>query len=212
MTIKHIKVSGWENAIRGMRFPLNSEDKMDSTFENDNVILGPNDEKLCLELIKRGKDHRKFLRMIHVQMAVKMSMTWWSHFDTYKIGTTSNSRSKMHKFGSKDLTDDDFLNLDLYEVGLKKFIINEINMLFEQRRSMLKTNPNVAKEMWLSALNLLPNSYLQERMIDLNYEVLLNIYQARIGHKLSNEWNFFVNNTIDRLPYLREFYNKSIRS
>lgn len=43
---------------------------------------------------------------------------------------------------------------------------------------------------WRSMVQLLPSSYNQKRTINLNYEVLKNMYHQRKNHKLS-EWEEF---------------------
>lgn len=43
------------------------------------------------------------------------------------------------------------------------------------------------KKIWYAILQLLPESYNQRRTVTLNYEVLLNMYNARKNHKL-DEW------------------------
>ena len=70
--------------------------------------LGPNDLDLALRLIKAGPEHRKFLRMIHVQMDITGPLYWWKEMDTYKVATVANSCSTMHKIHSKEFTLDDF--------------------------------------------------------------------------------------------------------
>lgn len=61
MKIENINVYNFENAIRGMRNPLNSWSRNDSTF-NGKIILGENDLALATGLISAGTEHRKFLR------------------------------------------------------------------------------------------------------------------------------------------------------
>ena len=70
--IENISVSGFEGALRGMRNPLNSWHLADSIFTEEGSLkeIGPKDLGLCLRLIKAGASHRKFLRMIHVQLDV----------------------------------------------------------------------------------------------------------------------------------------------
>lgn len=124
--IKNIQTMGWEGALRGMRNPLNSWDKADSAYASDierndtniaaygtklnryEFVIGQNDLALCLKLIKAGPEHRKFLRMIHVQMDITAPLYWWKEFDTYKVATTSNSCSTMHKIAAKEFGFEDF--------------------------------------------------------------------------------------------------------
>ncbi len=102
------EVWGWEHAIRGMRNPLNSWDRIDSVEGYDGYILGENDIDLMLRLIKGGAPHRKFLRQIFVSVDITAPLYWWKEFDTYKVGTTANSCSTMHKLTEKKFERDDF--------------------------------------------------------------------------------------------------------
>ena len=68
--VEAIEVFGIEGAMRGMRNPLNSWDKADTAVSDDILEIGENDFNLATRLIKAGTEHRKFLRMIHVQMDI----------------------------------------------------------------------------------------------------------------------------------------------
>ena len=82
--IEHAITSGWQEALRGMRNPLNSWDKSDSEFFGDSDFkIGPNDLDLMKRLTKAGSDHRKFLRMIAVYMDITAPLYWWKEYDTY---------------------------------------------------------------------------------------------------------------------------------
>ena len=106
--VENIYTCGWEAALRGMRNPINSWRFSDTTFGTDNVSIGPADLALMMRLAKAGTDHRKYLRMIHIQMDVIAPLYWWKDYDTYKVATTANGCSTMHKLHAKDLTLDDF--------------------------------------------------------------------------------------------------------
>ena len=189
--IENTDTYGWEAAIRGMRNPMNSWDKSDSRWESSNIgeqhyIFGPNDTALMLKLCNAGTDHRKFMRMIHVSADVTAPLYWWKEYDTYKVGTVANSCSTMHKLGSKEFELDDFSHDYLDSTGerILKYWIDDLNDL---RYSYISTKD---KKDWYQMIQLLPSSYNQRRTIDLNYEVLTNIYHARLNHKL-NEWHEF---------------------
>jgi hypothetical protein len=120
--IENTQVVGWEPAIRGMRNPKNSWDRMDSAFDvdwcddsvwpheygTDSVVLGPNDHKLMMSLAKGGPVHAKYRRMITVYVDITAPLYWWKEYDTYKVGTVANSCSTMHKIHDKEFTLDDF--------------------------------------------------------------------------------------------------------
>jgi hypothetical protein len=191
MTISNYEVFGFKGAIRGMRNPYNSWDKSDSHDE----VIGPNDLELCKKLIKAGSDHRKFLRMIHVQVDVKAPFYIWKELDTYKVGTVANSCSTMHTITVKKFGFEDF------EQGKRDDVLCDIIVeLNNLRKEYLKTKD---KETWYSIIRLLPCSYLQLRTLDLNYETLMRMYFARENHKLT-EWHTFCI-WIETLPYMKEF-------
>ena len=125
--VDNVDIVGFKNAIRGMRNPLNSWDKSDSSYiyedgygasyyeDEDNELvfdydyaIGPADMDLMRRLANAGTDHRKYLRMIVVWMDILAPLYWWKEFDTYKVGTVANSCSTMHKIASKEFTPDDF--------------------------------------------------------------------------------------------------------
>ena len=114
--------------VLSMRNPMNSWDKSDSYYGYDNddkplYIVGDNDLDLMKRLRKAGTDHRKYLRMITVYVDITAPMYWWSEFDTYKVGTVSNSTSKMHKLLSKpfEMNDFSFDKLPGYKNEVKQF-------------------------------------------------------------------------------------------
>lgn len=207
MHCKIHNISGWYGAIMGMRYPKNSEDKSDSIFdENLNLVkLGEADKDLMIRLTKAGRDHSKFLRMIHVQASLNMTFQFYKQFDTYKIGTTANSRSTMHKFGVCDLS----VEKDFYTRNGKDHlrpIVNEINSLINIYKMKKQNNDKDCMIYWHTALEMLPISFCQERMIDLNYEVLLGM-SSRFTEKLNIEWNFILQSYIDACPLLKEFFD-----
>lgn len=109
MKFENTEVAGFRSAIRAMRNPLASWSKSDSyTSEDGTFILGDADKALAQRLIKAGSEHRKFLRQIYVAADITAPAYYMSEFDTYKIGTTRNSTSFMHKGVSKPFEVEDF--------------------------------------------------------------------------------------------------------
>lgn len=136
--IENVEVMGWEHAIRGMRNPMNSWEKSDSSYctyscddcrnfsvcnlndeayfkrfweedpANTNFAIGPNDHQLMMNLAHGGPVHAKYRRMITVYLDITAPLYWWKEFDTYKVGTVANSCSTMHKIHAKEFTREDF--------------------------------------------------------------------------------------------------------
>ena len=200
ISLSNAVVFGWHSAIMGMRNPMNSWANSDSAFFSDfSCKIGQNDLALMKALIKSGTEHRKFLRMIHVQMDIEAPLYWWKEFDTYKVGTVANSCSTMHKIHSKEFTVDDFSHehLDRFSTEVLGWTIKALN---GSREDYMKSK---SKDDWWQMIQLLPSSYNQLRTVDLNYEVLLNQYFQRKDHKL-DEWCIYCEQ-IKCFPYLNDF-------
>ena len=201
---ENTEVFNFEGAIRGMRNPLNSWNKSDSDFRyeyEEQAYLGPNDLDLMKRLIKAGSDHRKFMRQIIVSVDITAPLYWWKEFDTYKVGTVSNSCSTMHTIHAKEFTIDDF-SYDHCKVDpiVENYINDTLWILNRAREQFLQTKD---KAFWWDMIQLLPSSYNQKRTITLNYETLYNIYGSRKDHKL-DEWRVGFMDWIKSLPYAEE--------
>ena len=130
INIENVKVYGLEEAIRGMRNPLNSwaksdtgickggddgigcancamEEKCEHSYDYS-LQVGKKDHDLMMRLAAAGKPHSKYRRMIIVYLDIVAPLYWWKEFDTYKVGTVANSCSTMHKIAEKEFTWDDF--------------------------------------------------------------------------------------------------------
>lgn len=227
LTIENVEIYGWAAAIRGMRNPKNSWDRMDShpcleadwsgdcaMVMNDNepakdcdpdkyhFCVGENDFKLMQTLAAAGQDHGKFLRMITVTLDIAAPLYWWKEFDTYKVGTVANSCSTMHKIHAKEFDVNDFSHEHVEELTG-----DDYNMSYDFLLRTVDILNNYRKKFleandkkyWWQLIQLLPSSYNQRRTVQLNYAVLKNIYHARKDHKL-NEWHTLCD-WIESLPY-----------
>ena len=128
-------------------------------------------------------------------------------FDTYKVGTTANSTSTMHKLTSKPITLDCF-EIDDYhpdvmheiETGLNESAAKTIiNICESLRQKYLDTKD---KKYWKELIRWLPESFLQTRTVTMNYE---NLYEMclptqRRYHKLT-EWSKDFMKFARQLPY-----------
>ena len=219
--IENTEVMGWEHAIRGMRNPLNSWDKMDShdcpchdgldcncpmvegiqepaieckeALEKSAFCVGENDYDLMMRLAEAGPEHAKYRRMIVVYADVTAPLYWWKEYDTYKVGTVANSCSTMHKIHSKqfELADFSHEHLTIASSIALQEVIYNLNY-WRAQHDLAYTE----KEHGLMKL---AASYNQRRTVMLNYEVLANIYKQRKNHKL-DEWTEFCK-WIEDLPY-----------
>lgn len=179
-------VSNIEGAIRGMRNPLSSWEKSDSELKDGIFILGENDLILARKLCKAGSDHRKFMRQIFVSVDILAPLYWWKEFDTYKIGTVSNSESTMHTIHKKtiDLSLFSCEKLDKDKLSVFQSYVSQIEA---QRQVYLMSKDSSD---WIQIIQMLPSSFNQLRTCTLNFETLINIENSRANHKLS-EWRTF---------------------
>lgn len=207
--IENIEVVGLEPAIRGMRNPMNSWEKSDSKYDENNYILGTHDQILMQKLAKGGSVHAKYRRMIVVYMDIVAPLYFWKEFDTYKVGTVANSCSTMHKIHAKEFTLEDFSCEHLFPHAKETLqgIIDLLNYYrdiyvngveHDEKTHTMGVEPGI-KDFWWQMIQLLPSSYNQRRTVMLNYEVLTNIYKSRKDHKL-DEWRDFCK-MIEELPY-----------
>ena len=203
--VEKIDVWGFEHAIRGMRNPKNSWDRSDSYFEDTIDVnsktysIGENDLNLMRQLYKGGSEHRKYLRQIFVSMDITAPLYWWKEFDTYKVGTTADSCSTMHKIHAKEFELDDFSHEHLSEDVIRNPLNATINCLNFFRELYLQHKD---KDDWWQMIQLLPSSYNQKRTVTFTYENVVTMIRQRTGHKL-DEWNDFVS-ILKSLPYVQE--------
>ena len=211
--VENMEFWGFDHAIRGMRNPLNSWSRSDTIYgeyygldENGDEIrlpykkpmIGNNDLTLMKRLYAGGQPHRKYLRQIFVAMDITAPLYWWKEFDTYKVGTTANSCSTMHKIAAKPFELDDFSYDNLFSDSID-CLDSVIHKLNEYRK---RFNETKNKGDWWQMIQLLPSSYNQLRTVTMSYENVMNMLDYRQGHKL-DEWNEFCKILLE-LPYVAE--------
>lgn len=182
------------------------------------IFAGNNDLTLMKKLAAAGTDHRKFMRMINVTCDITAPRYWWTEFDTYKVSTVRNSCSTMHTIAEKEFTLDDFSrehlftrdfqtygiydNADQQTVYLQASALEVLNTVIQAlnayRRAYL-VSQKANKALWWQMIQLLPQSYNQRATVQMNYEVLANMYHSRKNHRL-DEWRKFCE-WVGGLPY-----------
>lgn len=216
--VENIEVWGFKHAIHGMRNPLQSWQKSDSVYlphqycdEDKEIemmqycdivpVIGKNDLDLMHRLYVAGTEHRKYLRQIFVSMDITTNHTLWSELDTYKVGVTRNSCSKMHTIHVKEFAPEDFSHEGIDEVGgaIRRHFNETLNALESLR---LKFNETHEKKYWRAIIELLPMGYNLRATITMNYENVMNIIHQRSNHKMF-EWIQFCD-ILKTLPYVKE--------
>lgn len=208
-SFKTLEIAGWRAAIHGMRHPLKSHSKSDSYFDPnlDDFIVGENDLDLMRRLSKAGDpSHYKFLRMIQVWADIRLPRMVWSEFDTYKVGTTANSESTMHRLMKDGISKED---LD-YEWGFDSYLDDEMQNTIDTINTIIDIYNNETfvfqeekEKYFYAAKAFLPECYMQKRVVNLNYQVLRNMYNQRKKHRLPQWHNDFVQ-WVSTLPLGKE--------
>ena len=144
--------------------------------------------KVADKLAWRANGENKFLRMIHANMEIRAPRYWWSHFDTYKIGTAAQSESTMHSLSKQ------FMIWDTdCEIGTRKEAVNLFNTLLEEKAdiTVLKSN--------------LPEGFLQSRVVSISYASLQTMWYQRHTQERLDWWKVFLN-IFPQFPYHQWLY------
>ena len=126
--------------------------------------------------------HNKFLESMQIWVRIKAPRYFWSEFDTYRVGVSKQSESTMHTLNRRELTQSDF------EYTLPEGILSSFNTLLKNSAPL-----EVLK-------NALPEGFLQERVVNLNYKVVRHIIKQRSKHKLP-QWLQFCRYMLKNLKY-----------
>lgn len=210
---KTLEVSGFVGAFHGMRAPMQSYHLSDSEFnDKGNPLIGEKDMNLAMRLNNGGNEHSKYRRMIHVQVEISMPRYWWSEMDTYKVATTANSESTMHKL----LNNDNPITEDQFYFGKDELVanyvrektmdaINELENLRQQYKG-LKETKFTKNQLLTIAKRILPECFIQTRTYDCSYQTVYEQVRQRvkIPHRLREEWVECFGKWVDSLPYTEE--------
>lgn len=212
--VENIEIFNFEGAFRGLRNPMNSWAKSDSGFvydkddeeKSNTFIIGPNDIRLAQRMLNGGPEESKFMRQIMISMDIDAPLFFWKEFDTYKVGTTANSCSTMHKLTSEEISAQNFsfIKPEEFEDQYNQYFIKTAQEEIIQYCEILRKvyNKTKDKRIWRALIEILPEGWNQRRTWTANYQVLRNIYFQRRNHKL-DEWREFCK-VIEELPYGKE--------
>lgn len=167
---------GYDIAIRGFGYSF-----MDSAADPEEYYtpdMKVRIEKAALAHVGKGRGMDKWIRQVAVYLDLRAPRYWWSEFDTYKVGTVAQSTSTMHTLSRRGIVMEDLEPSTPVDM--------EYLAYFNRRREdKLGTELRQLKGM-------LPEGYLQRRVVSLNYAVLRCIIDQRKNHRLP-EWHTFIN-------------------
>jgi hypothetical protein len=175
MEVYLLKETGYEEAMLGISLSWAS------------TVARAKDISIKLAFKQGG--HNKFLESIMIWLDVTAPRYWWQEFDTYRVGVTKQSASTMHTITKRTLEHEDFEMID----GVVLDYLNEYIISYQD-----ETDPIRKKEKFYMIKNLLPEGFLQRRIVCMNMKTLQNMYAQRKNHKLP-EWRNFFNDLFRQL-------------
>jgi len=144
--------------------------------------------KAALVNAGRDKGHNKFLEHMQVWLSVNATLEWWKQFDTYRIGMSKQSASTMHTL------DADVIYPEHFDVKAEEFVCKEDHQAYLYYLSMISRQSSRVKS------KMLPQAYLQEREVNLNYKTIRHIAMQRFTHRIK-DWQKFLEETIASLDH-----------
>jgi hypothetical protein len=213
MKIELLEIYGFVGMLKSLRLPFKKEVRSrvypQDIFENPygtgeislqttvEIQIDPKDIKLLQALIKAGDEHAKALRMLRIDCKLKTTRGLWQELDTYEVGVVNGcSESTMHTILNEELSLEHFDCHELNKGSIQR-TINEINFIKGENATSKTEKTRLIKE-------ILPESYLQERVISFSYQTLQRIYYQRciVKHRLTQWENF--GKFVESLPLSKE--------
>jgi hypothetical protein len=136
---------------------------------------------LLSKLATKDFGHNKAMESIAVWLDITAPRYFWQQFDTYRIGVSKQSQSTMHTGMKRELTQADF------SMPIPDALLDDLNFCIREHDfDRYKA--------------LLPESFLQRRVVSTNYKALRNMYQQRRTHRLQ-EWKELCDHLYVNLQY-----------
>ena len=178
---KHFHTLGKEQ----VKLPMAEGERLGSVRD----LIGQEDYMLLMNMSKGGSEESKWRRMIHVQLDITAPLYWWKEFDTYKVGTVSNSCSTMRSIHEKEFAPEDFSSEHLLSAPgcLAGFAGGD-------------RSPAEVLQLTIDMLNAARSAFLKTKDKQYWWQLMLRSqYRERKNHKL-DEWRQYCD-FIRGLPY-----------
>lgn len=166
--IGNVEVCGWEAAIRGMRNPMNSHNKSDSTYCKSMVCcrqgsgvcemfgtaecegLGENDLALMRKLAKGGSVHAKYRRYIDVFVDITAPLYFWKEFKTYRKGRKFLDEEDFYSYDDEGILED---NIEMNSCSTMHKIHSKEFELDDFSHEQLNQHSLEWLQQWIEVLN-----------------------------------------------------------
>jgi len=138
-------------------------------------------QEVARRLRFKGDGHNKYLESIFVWLDVDAPRYFWQQLDTYRTGVSKQSESTMHTMTRRALDQEDFAH------AIPQEHLDHLNRLID-------------REDWEAVKHDLPESFLQRRIVCLNYMSLQRMIRQRRSHRLA-EWSEFAGNVLQQVEH-----------
>ena len=201
MKVEVANVAGIDEAMESMRYSFDSQPEIrwkelcPMAYRHEPYAAAESDLILLRNLTITGDSHAKVNRMIQVWVRITAPRYWWTEFDTYHVGMTEMSESTVHTIKKciRDKT-----------LSLKNFEVSEFSKpMIEAWLTKMYTLDYKSELETMSVEDLkqtIPESFLQKRMVNLNYQTLRHIYFDRRNHRMPI-WRKFLEDILPQLPF-----------
>ena len=167
MYVEKISEHGYEEAVLGFSLSYNS------TIDRTKAIIA--------RYAWGVPGENKFLESIQVLLDVTAPRFWWQEMDTYRVGISKQSESTMHTIMKKPFSEDMFEDV----------LPTEMVQCLKEELEWLKNDKTLDSKVKLLIIkNMLPEGFLQRRIVNVNYKTLQNIINQRMNHRLP-QWKYF---------------------
>ena len=185
-------LEGFASACKAMRFSFGSEPKSIDKIVSKGYTLIKDDLDLMLKLVVAGDSHSKIMRMVQVWFDMELPRYLWQELDQYRVGTTSMSASTAHtlmkEIKAGKLSIDSFEHTEGNKDSLL-WIMDELEEMVLNKGASLEEIKQV-----------LPESFLQRRVVNMNYQTLRHIYFDRRNHRLKS-WHVLLDEILKEIPF-----------
>jgi len=178
MIVKITNEQGYYDALFGigLSYGITSDKNINDLSNEDWIKL----HGVAKKLYSKQGGHNKFLESMQVWIDITAPRYWWAEADTYRH-ISKQSASTIHTLTKKKLTQFDFA------MAIPVTYLHYLNNIIEQK------NLKRAKA-------LLPEGFLQRRMVKADYKSLQNMIHQRKNHILE-EWAIFIASILSQINH-----------
>lgn len=149
------------------------------------------------KLARHDRGHDGFLSMIHTWWDINAPRYWWQQADTYKIGKWMRSESTMHTLMNPTVPYHIVHELRFEDVMVSRGELRQKHFVTDLPGHLLDyLNDLIINGEFDALKQILPEGFLQRRIVNISYMCLKNMIIQRKTHKLP-EWQYFITNVLD---------------